>query len=86
MLGDADLRDARQGRWILLHGILQILARISADTPNIFFKNDFSYFLNPRLRGMPPWRTETDDELEEASPKASYCWKVARPEWKKDAK
>ena len=86
MLGDADLRDARQGRWILLYGILQILASISADTPNLFFKNDASYFLNPRLKGMPPWRAEDDEELEEASPKTSYCWKVARTEWKKDAK
>ena len=86
MLGEADLREARQGRWILLYGILQVLASISVDTPNLFFKDDVSYFLNPRLTGMPPWEIERDNVVEEASAKASYCWRVPQTLWKKDVK
>lgn len=60
-LGETDPRDARKGRWILLFGILQTLSHVSADTPDIWFKDDVSYYLMPRLKGPPPWVTEPEN-------------------------
>ncbi|CAD6585482.1 MAG: hypothetical protein ASARMPREDX12_002010 [Alectoria sarmentosa] len=60
-LGETDPRDARKGRWILLFGILQILSHVSADTPDLWFKDDVSYYLMPRLKGTPPWVTEPEN-------------------------
>jgi len=74
-LGDSDPQDARKGRWILLYGILQILATLSVDVPDLCFQGGVSYFLNPRLRGAPPWR-QGDAAFAEASPQSSYCWKT----------
>lgn len=73
-LGDSHPQDARKARWILLYGVLQILATLSVDVPNICFADGVSYFLNPRLKGTPPWNTG-DPVYEEASSKASYCWR-----------
>ena len=60
-LGETDPRDARKGRWILLFGILQTLSQVSADTPGLWFKDDVSYYLMPRLKGTPPWVTEPEN-------------------------
>ena len=77
-LGEIDPFDARKGRWILLYCVLQVLASVSVDTPNLRFKDDVSYFLNPRLKGTPPWRTQTDPDVDEASQVGSHCWKVPK--------
>jgi len=79
-LGDSDPQDARKARWILLYGVLQILATLSVDVPDVCFDGDVSYFLNPRLKGTPPWRYE-DMVFEEASRNMSYCWRTVDP-WK----
>ncbi|KAH0536486.1 hypothetical protein FGG08_006639 [Glutinoglossum americanum] len=68
--------DARKGRWILLYGILQVLATVSVDTPSLRWKDEVPYFLNPRLRGTPPWRTHSDPPVSEAAHNLSYCWTV----------
>jgi hypothetical protein len=52
-LGDPSQREGQTGRWVLLYCVLQILSTISVDTPKSSFKN-VSYFLNPRLQGIPP--------------------------------
>ena len=80
-LGEINPRDARKGRWILLYGILETLSTISADTPNLFFTNAVSYFLNPRLKGTPPWMTGKGSFFEEASPMVSHCWMISRSSW-----
>lgn len=74
-LGDASLREARIGRWVLLYCVFQILSTISVDTPNLSFK-DVTYFLNPRLKGMPPWKSEASESFEAASSSGSYFWKA----------
>lgn len=76
-LGDLDPQDARRARWILLYGILQILATLSIDVPDLFFYEGVSYFLNPRMTGTPPWEAGV---FKEASPRSSYCWKT-RESW-----
>ena len=82
-LGETDPRDARKGRWILLFGILQVLSHVSADTPGLWFKDDVSYFLMPRLRGTPPWVTGLENVFQEAGPAASHCWRAAKSNWGK---
>ena len=83
MAGHADVREARLGRWTLLYGILQVLATVSVDTPNLFSKNGASYFLNPSLKGSPPWKTDSGNSLEAASPRGSYCWTTQQVLWNK---
>ena len=86
-VGDADPQSARKARWMLLYGILQILATLSVDTPDLFFTEGVSYFLNPRLKGTPPWNIEKNDGFEEASPRKSYCWVAPELSWgKSDSK
>lgn len=79
LISEANPREVRQGRWVLLYGILQVLATMSVDTPGLWFK-DVPYFLNPRLK-TPPWLVEADKVLEEANPTLSHCWTVSKT-WK----
>ena len=72
--GDLNPREARKGRWMLIYGILQVLATISVDTPHLYFKDNVSYFLNPHLKGTPPWELAKEHAFEEASPFRSHCW------------
>ena len=82
-IGDAGPQNARKARWMLLYGILQILATLSVDTPDLFFTEGVSYFLNPRLKGTPPWRLDKNDEFDEASSRKSYCWVAPKLSWGK---
>jgi hypothetical protein len=77
--GDADPYAARRGRWVLIYGILQTLASVSVDTPNIRYFDDVSYHLNPRLRGTPPWKG-ANQNVQEASHIGSHCWTI-RTTW-----
>lgn len=80
LISEKNPREIRQGRWILLYGILQVLSTLSVDTPRLWFK-DVPYFVNPHLKGNPPWRCETEKVLEEANQKLDYCWTVPNS-WK----
>lgn len=75
--GEIDPREARRERWIIIYCVLQVLAGISVDVPNLSFNDDVSYFLNTRLQGLPPW-SPTDKVFVEASREQSHCWKKAR--------
>lgn len=83
-LGGTDPRDARKGRWVLLFGILQVLSHVSADTSDLWFKDNVSYFLMPRLKGTPPWTTGVENVFQEAAPAASHCWRVSKSTRGKD--
>jgi hypothetical protein len=76
--GEVDPLEARNGRWVLLYGILQILSTLSVDTPDLRFVDDVDYFLSPRLRGTPPWRNQHEASIEEATPQGSHCWTAPR--------
>ena len=71
--GEVDPREARRERWIIIYSILQILAGISVDVPQLSFKGDVNYFLNARLRGLPPWNP-TEKIYMEPSREQSHCW------------
>ena len=75
LISEMNPREIRQGRWILLYGILQVLSTLSVDTPRLWFK-DVPYFISTRFKGNPPWRYETEKVLEEANQKLGYCWTV----------
>ena len=85
-IGEVDPQSARKARWMLLYGILQVLSTLSVDTPDLFFTEDVSYFLNPRLKGTPPWKTDAKDTFKEASQRLSYCWIAPQLSWGKDGK
>ena len=82
-LRESDLRDARRARWILLYGLLQVLASITVDTPGLFSTKGAEYFLCPRLKGAPSWKTVDEEVFDEASSRDSYCWQCAES-WKKN--
>ncbi|KAI0390843.1 hypothetical protein F5Y17DRAFT_468646 [Xylariaceae sp. FL0594] len=78
-IGAVDPFCARRGRWVLIYGILQILASVSVDSPNVRYKDGVSYHLSPRLKGTrtPPWKGATT-EAHEACHELSYCWITPR--------
>ena len=84
LISEVNPREARKGRWIMLYGILQVLATLSVDTPYLWFK-DTAYFINPRFGGNPPWRMEAEMVLEEANPTQSHCWTVSKT-WKPEVR
>ncbi|KAL8952532.1 MAG: hypothetical protein Q9222_001562 [Ikaeria aurantiellina] len=82
LISEANPREVRQGRWVLIYGILQVLATVSVDTPGLCFK-DVPYFLNPRLGSKFVQQIDTEKGLEEANVTLSHCWTIPRT-WKSD--
>ncbi|KAJ1324539.1 hypothetical protein MN608_10605 [Microdochium nivale] len=79
LVGIVDPSVARRGRWVLIYAILQILASVSGDSPNVRHKDGVSYHLSPRLKGTktPPWRGAVTQAVEATHDK-SYCWTAPR--------
>lgn len=83
-VGEIDPSLARRGRWILIYGILQTLASVSADAPIVRYSDGVSYNLGPRLKGarLPPWakkgKPAPSIQPQEASHELSYCWLAPR--------
>ncbi|KAK0625375.1 hypothetical protein B0T17DRAFT_480121, partial [Bombardia bombarda] len=88
-VGEVDPSTARRGRWVLIYGILQTLASVSVDAPNVRYHIDVPYHLSPRLKGakMPPWKTGGGpsnaaaggaNNPEEAAHELSHCWVAPR--------
>ena len=68
--------EARRGRWILIYGILQVLATISVDSPNLRYREGAQYHLCPQMKGVVPWAERGAPPEEEAEHVRSYCWTV----------
>ncbi|KAH8881679.1 hypothetical protein GQ53DRAFT_600923, partial [Thozetella sp. PMI_491] len=83
-VGGVDPSTARLGRWTLLYGILQTLASVSVDAPNMRYREGVIYHLSPRLKGakVPPWKSSSSSQpiMEEAVHELSHCWLAPR-EW-----
>lgn len=84
-IGEIDPSLARRGRWILIYGILQTLASVSADAPIVRYSDGVGYHLGPRLKGarLPPWAKKGKQaapsiQPQEASHELSYCWLAPR--------
>ncbi|KAI1749809.1 hypothetical protein F4782DRAFT_288262 [Xylaria castorea] len=81
MVGAVDPFTARRGRWVLIYAVLQTLATVSVDSPNVRYKDGVPYHLSPRLKGTrtPPWKGVSSPALE-AGHELSHCW-VAPATW-----
>lgn len=82
-ISETDPFAGRRGRWVLIYGILQVLASISVDAPAMRYKDGVTYHLSPRLRGTPPWKG-ADLHVAEAQHEGSHCWIVPRT-WVEDS-
>lgn len=76
MLDTTDPFEARRGRWILIYGILQVLATISVDSPHLRYKDGSLYYLNPQMKGVVPWADPESPPEEQAEHEGSHCWTV----------
>ena len=68
--------EARRGRWLLIYGILQVLATVSVDSPNLRYKESAQYHLCPQMKGVVPWAERGSRPEEESEHKRSHCWVV----------
>lgn len=75
-VGTVDPARARRGRWVLIYGVLQVLASISVDL-GLKYTEGVEYHLNPKLHGTPPWKG-AKPQLIQASHENSHCWQVPR--------
>jgi hypothetical protein len=76
VLEQIDPFEARRGRWILIYGILQVLATISVDSPNLRYREGVQYHVSPQMKGIVPWAEAGIPPEEEACHKRSHCWLV----------
>ena len=74
MVDQLDPHEARRGRWILIYGILQVLATISVDHPNLRYNDGAQYHLSPQMKGVLPWSPANTPPEEEADHTHSHCW------------
>ncbi|EPQ65675.1 Bgt-3226 [Blumeria graminis f. sp. tritici] len=72
---DDDPYNARRERWVLIYGVLQVLASVSVDTPNLRYEKYVDYHLRTSLRRVPPWPGANQNQLE-AEHSNSHCWTV----------
>lgn len=68
--------DARRGRWILIYGVLQMLATVGVDAPNAKWKDGVPYYLSPPMAGIVPWAADDWPAEPEAAHELSHCWTV----------
>lgn len=76
MLDNVDPFEARRGRWVLIYGILQVLATISVDSPLLRYKEGSLYHLSPQMKGIVPWADPESAAEEQAEHEGSHCWTV----------
>lgn len=89
-IGEVDPSLARRARWVLLYGILQTLASVSVDAPNVRYREGVAYHLCPQLKGarLPPWSSSKKSNKHnggggggasqylEAAHELSHCWVI----------
>ena len=68
--------EARRGRWLLIYGILQVLATVAVDSPNLRYSESVNYHLCPQMKGVVPWAEGGSPPEEEACHTRSHCWRV----------
>ena len=76
MIDSYDPYEARRGRWVLIYGILQVLATVSVDSPNLRYKDNVQYHLSPQMKGIVPWSTPGSPPEDEAEHTRSHCWTI----------
>ena len=66
--------EARRGRWILIYGIMQVLATIAVDSPLVRHKDGIQHHINPTMKGIVPWQKRGSPAEPEARHELSHCW------------
>ncbi|MCJ1399658.1 hypothetical protein MMC11_002860 [Xylographa trunciseda] len=70
--------EARRGRWLLIYGILQVLATVAVDSPNLRYSETVNYHLSPQMKGVVPWSEAGSPPEEEACHTRSHCWRIPK--------
>lgn len=71
--------DARLGRWLVIHCVMQMLARVAVDIQGLHHGHNVPYFLNACLKGCPPWPgAKFPASLRKAGIEDSWAWMYAR--------
>ncbi|KAK6347356.1 hypothetical protein TWF696_007424 [Orbilia brochopaga] len=77
---EIDPHDARKGRWLLIYAILQTLATITVDAPDLKWTENVDYFLCAPLKGLPPWEQQPQSsrsgEEDDYCQYRSHCWTI----------
>ena len=68
--------EARRGRWLLIYGILQVLATVCVDHPDLRHSDGVRYHVSALMKGGLPWTGPGIRAEEEAIHKRSHCWTV----------
>lgn len=75
--------DARRGHWTVIYGVLQILATVGVDTPNLRWKEGVRYHLNPNLDAVIPWKVPGESIEPAGTHVLTHCWTVPKT-WEED--
>ena len=76
LLDAVDPFEARRGRWLLIYAVLQVLATVAVDSPNLRHAENVHYHLSPQMKGVVPWAEPGSPPEEEACHTQSHCWTV----------
>ena len=76
MVDSLDPFEARRARWLMIYGVLQVLATVAVDSPIVRYKEKVQYHISPRMKGVVPWAEPGSTPEEEAEHKKSHCWVV----------
>lgn len=78
-LAGANTHDARLGRWLVVHHMMQSLSRVAVDIRGLWYRHGVPYFLNAALENCPPWENATiPGSMRPASIEDSWCWIYAK--------
>ena len=76
MIDQLDPFEARRARWLLIYGVLQVLATVAVDSPLLKYGEGVRYHVSPEMKGVVPWAPLGSPSEEEATHIKSYCWTV----------
>lgn len=78
-LQGVNTHDARLGRWLVIHCMMQLLSRVAVDIQGLYYTHGVPYFLNADLKDCPPWPgAKIPHTIRQAAVDDSWCWIYAK--------
>lgn len=78
-LDGVNTHDARLGRWLVVHCMMQLLSRISVDIQGLWYCHGVPYYLNADLKHCPPWDgAQIPATIRQTNVQDSWCWLFAK--------
>ena len=78
-LEGVNTHDARLGRWLVVHSMMQLLSRMAVDIQGLWYCHGVPYFLNADLDHCPPWTdAKLPKTIRQATVVDSWCWLYAK--------